>query len=176
MAVDLFEAEQVRAHTLLKDPIYRKWFAKVPYLPKSARGGQPWYLYLQRGQDGRWSRAGLTTYAAAYKWVVNHHGEVHDFAIVSKRKSYLPPIYRPKVEINGKMEPARKKVYWTNYPSNHNWCPYCRRPTIFREFTKHHAINPVHKSMGLFSMGPQIRCTICGIRQEGVKEWMNLGR
>lgn len=176
MSTDLLAAQQVRMADLLKDPVYRKWFGKVPYLPPACRGGKPWYVYIQREEDGKWARGSFETYAAAYKYVADKGRKSHNFAIVSKTKTYLPPVYRPTVIVKGREEKGAFKRYWTNYPANHNWCPYCRRPTIFREFVRHHAITPIHSALGLSILDPMVRCSICGIRAEGVKQWLNLGR
>lgn len=164
-------ADQVRIHDFLKDPVYRKWFAKKPALLPSDNFSPPWWLYVQKKEEGPWSRAEVKDYATAYKWVAERLGRLNDFAITSKRRTYIPPVYRP-VKANGKR--AAQKVYWANYPQSHSWCPYCRRPTVFRYFEKHHADSEWRKRF----LGPaqEKRCTICGIRDVAVQPFLRLGQ
>lgn len=163
-------ADQVRIHEFLRDPIYRKWFAKAPVLLPNQGHGQPWWLYVQKKEEGPWSRAGVESYAKAYEWVGKHLSTIYDFAITSKRRTYLPPVYRPVLP-NGKR--AAQKVYWSEYPLSHNWCPYCRRPVVFRYFERHHADTQYRTFLG---PAQHRRCTICGIRDVAVQQWLNLGR
>lgn len=173
--VDLLAAQQIQMTTILKDKVFREWFAKAPFLPRHSRypaNAEPWFLYLQKEEDGKWSRAPVQTYGQAYRWIGTRLKDYWDFAIVSRTKAYYPPIYRPVT--NGKK--AKSKVYWASYPGNHAWCPYCRRPVIFRTFERHHSITPIHVALGIPGSPPQSRCSICGIREESVKLWTRLGR
>lgn len=159
---------QIRLVDILKrDPVYRKWFAKNPYLPPHQKHDSPWWLYLQEREDGPWKRAKVETYAKAYKYISSRLSEYHDFSITSRRKCFLPPQYRPE-------EDRRFLVYWHNYPQSHNWCPYCRRPTLFRTFERHHA-DVIRKTFANITITTP-RCSICGIRRDSVQQWINLGR
>lgn len=160
--------DMLTMRNFLKDPIYRKWFTKEPYLAPHLGNGKPWWLYLQEQEEGKWRRAALSTYKQGFVWIQKHLKEVYDFSLTSKRRTYLPPVYRP---VDDEGNPARDRAYWSNYPSYHNWCPYCRRPTVFAQFERHHADTEYHRYMTDTS---EPRCYICGIRASAVKPWMHL--
>lgn len=168
------EATQIPMREFLKDPVFRKHFRTKPVLLPSS-GPHPFWLYLQPKEGGPWKRAKLTSYNKGFDYVKTRLNDLYDFAICSRQRTYLPPVHRP-VDEDG--NPGKHREYWANYPRNHSWCPYCRRPTIFRAFEKHHALTEINKAMGLSLVPrePEVRCTICGIREEAVKPWVKLGR
>lgn len=136
------------AKALLRDPIYKKWAMKSPKLKSKGRG-DPWRLYILK-KNGRWAKKDFPTYAQAFNWMAKNLSEYADIVIHSKRLPFAPPV----VKYRG------KKTYWPS-PKGYRWCPYCRRPTIFKYFRSHHAIPhiaPWYK-----------RCNVCGIRAESIK-------
>ena len=161
--------EQLRIHIFLRDPVYRKWFARPPVLLPGSNHGHPWWVYVQREEDGPWQRAGASSYDRAYNWVKPRLRSLYDFSITSKRRAYSPPVYRP-VRQDGRR--SKRLVYWTEWPANHRWCPYCRRPTVFRHFTRHHADSELRRRY----LGPSEdrRCSVCGIREAAVEPWTRL--
>lgn len=135
--------QQVRMADLLKDQSYRKFFKRSPTLfqPQTLPGVEPWWLYVQRAEEGSWARRSTRTYAEAFTLAVKaiKKLDVHDLTIVSRRAAYRPP---------GDLE----------WPKSHVWCPYCRRPTVWWRFSRHHAL----RSFVNFDMSEVVRCTICG--------------
>lgn len=148
-------ADQVRLRTLIKeDPEFRKFFSQVPVImPKPLESARPWRVYIQREEGGRWSRGDLHTYQAAYSWLKPRLSEVHDAAIHCKVRRFDPPIL------------ARgKQNFWLPMPEGHRWCPYCRRATVFTNFSNHPAI-PFKVSY------EDKRCTTCGASEPTMKRY-----
>lgn len=140
-------------HLLKNDELYRKWFARTPRLPKVTTG-DPWRLFIQKNENGAWSYRDYRDYANAYAALRTLLPKTHDAALNCKRVGY-PPL---KLKADG-------KVTWWPRPTYHEWCPYCRRPTIFRKMKQH----PLHKQYKFFDP-PQVMCSICSVRQEFVME------
>lgn len=163
---------------LLEDPIYKQYFQTPPKLPKVRRLQPPWRVYIQKEVRGKWYKKDCWTYAEAFKIIKTYraNGELYDGAIVSKSKSFAPPRKTVKIrskfvkDSKGNMVQATKRVYHvTAVPGEdepHRWCGYCRRPTVFRWFTKHHNF-PENTPY----TAHRRRCTICGIAEEGVKSY-----
>lgn len=141
--------EQLTIRQFLKDPVFRKYFAKQPKLRPMQKmpGLKPWRLYVQKTEDGPWQRGDLTTYKSAFEHARGLLSDgVYDIALTSKAVPYWPPLV--------KGEP------WSDYPTSHDWCPYCRRPTVFWWFSKHHAL----RQYSHYDLGQDKRCMICGNR------------
>jgi hypothetical protein len=147
--------EQVTLRELLQDPLFRKWMTKIPR-PSPTPFPNGWRVYAKIG--GRWRRKEFRTYAEAYRWLMPRLRRFEDAAISSKAQPFKPPIvsrggvkdfWRPKLDLLG-----------------HRWCPYCRRPTVFFTFRKHHAM-PANLCASY-----EPRCTICGIRGSAIKEYV----
>lgn len=101
---------------------------------------------------------------------------VHDAAIQCRPSAFRPPMRVVKVTKNRKpvmvtirgeqvqktaLTPWRPKLGMTDEP--HVWCGYCRRPTVFRWFMKHHALDRSTVA-GVFDQSVR-RCTICGVSE-----------
>jgi hypothetical protein len=156
---------------LLEDPIYLKYFRTVPHLPAGPRMSEPWRVYVQLEVDGPWARKHFWTYKEAYRWLKPKLEGYHDATIQSKGVAYKPPMKIVKVSrrgvpvmINTPSGPVQKttEIVWKPHlpegETMHTWCCYCRRPTIFKWFSKHHAFRGTNQ---LFD--PTLRrCTICG--------------
>lgn len=166
-------------HELLGDAKYRQFFLTRPKMPDVPRLSPPWRLYVQLEGSGIWRKRDCWDYAEAVRLfnAMRKRG-LHDAAITCRPMGWAPPsrIVRVKGKFHknsqGEMVPVTREVYWRpSVPAEedqHLWCPYCRRPTVFRPFARHHAFVGEYKKM----MDPgAIRCTICGIRREGLGEW-----
>lgn len=132
----------------MKDSLFNAWTERVPTLKPNSATSPAWWVYLCR--DGKWKRASLKKYKKALKFL--HKAKYEDFSIHSKRQPFNPPVVRDKT--------TGEKSYWRRFPKDHIWCHYCRRPTVFATFKKHHAVPPIYCT----SYEP--RCTICGTRLE----------
>jgi hypothetical protein len=154
---------QVTLRELLEDPIYRKWFMKPPEKKTPSR----WRVYAQKTEGGPWSKADFITWGQAYHFVRRHHKQWYDAALCSRVWEWRPPVIRVRTErqVKGRW----RKVWVRNYYEpmvnmiGHVWCPHCRRPTVFRQFKRHHNVGKalVYKP----------RCTICGIALSAVKQY-----
>lgn len=163
---------------LLRDPVYKKWFLRIPELQSTAATSPPWYLYLL--DNGKWKRANATTYRGALKFAAKNLREYQDIVIHSKRqpfriprlrRSYNPPQYK-KVKGKKKLVEVLEVVEWENYPHDYMWCPYCRRPTLWNYYMSHHAF-PQAKQW-VFN-GRSKACHVCGLRDvEAIR--INAGR
>lgn len=165
-------------HELLEDKQYKEFFLKQPQMPPIYRQQQksPWRVYIQRELDGPWAKKDLPSYTEAFKLFKRYKPDIHDAAICSRAVAFAPPYrfvrikgqYREVVR-KGKKEKVQvtKLVVWKpqlpQEESPHRWCTYCRRPTVFRYFSRHHAFG---KEMSISQA--DLRCTICGIREDGM--------
>lgn len=165
----------ITIHELLEDKTYKAFFLSKPLMPTvyAARGKLPWRLYVQLEADGRWSKKDLPSYSEAFKLFKKYRDDAHDAAIVSRPVAFAPPNRLVRVRgqyligSDGVKRQVIKPVVWKpKLPGDeviHEWCCYCRRPTIFRWFSRHHAF-PKGET---FDIGAR-RCTICGVRSEGM--------
>jgi len=165
---------------LLSDPIYKAYFLKAPKLPPAARAlGDPFYVYVQREPHGRWARTSAANYRDAYAVLKQYLPGVHDVVIVSRRVAFGPPTRTVKVTKNGKPKMVQtpsgpqqetRIVEWSwgklldmeGGDRPHRWCPYCRRPTEFRYFPRHHAF----KNAPVPQDPTRPRCTVCGCSED----------
>lgn len=158
---------------LLQDPDYRRYFARTPRLKNTNRVYPPWTLYLQHSETGKWHSKGYDKYSDAYHAYKSLHekGRVKNAAIASMGQGFRAPTKVVKVrgkyhiDAKGVKRQVTKLITWKpRLPieeADHQWCPYCRRPTIFRLFNQHHALNHL-VSQGI-TINPNIpRCSICG--------------
>ena len=156
---------------LLQDADYRKFLTTAPSLPahavnKEMNTSKPWVVYVQREAGGRWGKREFWTYKKAFRFfkaaVIDH--KVHDAALNNKRVGFDPPFkwvrVRGKfvVDSKGNKRQAQARVYWKpklppDEVEDHHWCKYCRRPTVFKSYSK-------HKRLG--AVDPTLRCCICG--------------
>lgn len=156
---------------LLEDPIYKAYFCKVPKLPKTSSTTPPWRLYIQRKGETRWRRRDFDTYSAAFKVLKKllKEDKVKDAAIHCRRMSFAPPVRMMKIRgkyvrgSDGVSRQATKRVDWEpKIPADifdeHEWCPWCRRPSVFKYYSRHHALG----QLGM-TIDPSVpRCVICG--------------
>lgn len=175
-------------HELLEDPKYKEYFLTAPQLPKVPRTSPPWRLYV-KDHDGLWRKRDFPKYSEAVKLFarLRSAGKVADAAVTCRPVAFDPPTKVVKVKVNGKpkmIKTSRGKLVqetreirwsWLNLlppdEDAHYWCPYCRRPTIFTWFSQHHAVVGAHRT---YMDKSARRCTICGIRLEGIGAWARL--
>ena len=164
---------------LLEDKNYRKFFEKQPHIPNISRTAPPYRLWVQRRAHGPWLKKDISSYHSGIKWLIDRLDEIHDGALAIKGLQSPPPNKLVKVKRNGVLltkigsdgveRPVVKEVPWHFYTPiderKHVWCPYCRRPTIFTWFSKHHNMPNI--------LQPEYsRCTICGCREDSVpRDW-----
>ena len=170
-------------HDLLEDPKYKEFFCKVPPMPdfiKENPDTNPWRLYVKLKKDGSWRSRDFHTYKEAFVKLKSMLPKVSDAAITCKSKGFTPPyrVVRIKnkyqtnrqggyvLDAEGNKKPITKMVFWKpRIPADefedHIWCPYCRRPTVFRYFISHHAL-PIRKLGGIPIDPTVLRCAICG--------------
>jgi hypothetical protein len=141
------KAESLTMYHLLKDPIYKKWIMTPPKM-NSVGTTNPWRVFVQK-KEGGWARVDFPSYAKAFNWMKNNLKNYEDATIHCKRTRFKPPV----VKYRG------KKQYWP-CPPGYRWCGYCRRPTKFLYFKRHHN-QPIIVSY-------YKRCHICGVRGEGL--------
>jgi hypothetical protein len=165
----------ITIHELLEDKTYRQFFISKPAMPKvyAQQGKKPWRLYVQMEADGRWSKKDLATYGDAFRLFKKFRADCHDAAIVSRPVAFAPPnkLVRVRGQYliggDGVKRQVIKPVVWRprldGNETTHDWCCYCRRPTIFRWFSKHHAF-PKDEQFDI----TERRCSICGVRAAGM--------
>lgn len=166
---------------LLDDPRYKKFFTTIPKVNPAIAAN--WRLYIQRKADGPWARKDYSDYADAFRKFAKElkRGAVHDGTIQSRGIAYSPPQRIVAVTSGGRpvyikdskgsrIQKTAVVVWRPRLPAEeeaHSWCTYCRRPTVFKWFLAHHALNksPVAKLVDPADR----RCTICGAREEFIR-------
>ncbi|MCA1807230.1 MAG: hypothetical protein LC687_05205 [Actinobacteria bacterium] len=158
---------------LLKDPVYKEYFLAVPKFRTKALRKPKFRVYVQLKGETVWRGKDAETYPEAFQIIKKYlkAGTLHDGAICCKSHASNPPMRNVrlkgqyKLDSKGKKVQVTKRVVWQakldgNDPDYQRWCPYCRRPTAFKYFVKHHALNYLGDGM---SIDPELRrCVICG--------------
>lgn len=162
---------QITMKELLADPVFRKWMTKKPS-PVASK--VRWRLYVQREEGGPWAKKDVDSYSQGYRHLATNFKRWHDASLTCLSTETLPPIVRKPAMVKikdpqtGKIKQVKgyKRVYHSLVrTTGHRWCGYCRRPTVFRKFSKHHALPT--KLVGQLSW--ETRCTICGIREVSIR-------
>lgn len=176
---------------LLEDPRYRKFFQTPPKMLKPLPGQLPWRVLVQRRPGGPWAKKETETYAEAFKIIRGaiRNDRLHDGTIQSRGIAFGPPVRIAKVTKGGRPvyfykdgkrvlgpdgQPVQKTVTVEWKPKldaaddAHEWCPYCRRPTVLRWFKSHHALRTFN-IQELVDPSDR-RCTICGARESFLRE------
>lgn len=157
---------------LVKDPTYRSFLETMPpahpiAAEKNAQKSPPWVVYVQIEAGGRWGKKEFWKYSKAFKffraWMKRG---AYDATINNKRVPTSPPSRMVRIRgkfikgSDGKVRQATTSVFW-KLPSalaidqpEHHWCLYCRRPTLFKFYSKHPRLGAVD--------GFTPRCCICG--------------
>lgn|SRR5690606_7284549 len=166
----------ITIHELLKDPTYRKFFCKVPKLPAHYRPeNKPWRLLVLKRGSNRWAMKRFSTYQEAFAVLKKLLPTLQDAALGCPGFDFEPPLKTVKIKgkfhttESGKKIPVTRQMVWKpTIPMDeiepHHWCPYCRRPTIFRLFDTHQMLTS--KKLGGVMIDPTLlRCTICGVSE-----------
>lgn len=153
---------------LLQDPIYKKYFVTIPKLPDAAyKCSTPPWRVLYRDTTG-WKSRNATTYKEAF--LILKESDFLDGAITCRRLQFSPPTRRVRLKgkyyllQDGTKQQVVRDIIWRpkldSFESTHYWCPYCRRPTIFSYYRKHHAMKTQ------VQLDPSVlRCSICGVSE-----------
>jgi hypothetical protein len=150
------EQAQITMRELLDDPLFRKWISRPP---KGFTLRPSWTVYAQREENGPWARATFPNFVRAHNFFVKNFRQWHDSALCCRNYDSRPPVVRDP------NNPAKRRYHAPVLTiRGHIWCPYCRRPTVFKMFAKHHALK------GRTPM-PVERCSICGIARTSIKEY-----
>lgn len=160
---------------LIKDSTYRKFLLTKPATPVISRDPRvmktpPWVVYVQKEPHGRWGKKEFWKYSEAFNFLKRALKlGVHDAALHNRRIPTDPPARRVRIkgkfvlDSSGNKVQLTREVEWTwkgllePEESEHHWCLYCRRPTVFGYYRKHKARQP---GMPIDSTIP--RCCICG--------------
>lgn len=158
---------------LLADKQYREFFVTKPTMPGLVHQDmKPWRVYVQRESSGPWAKKEFHTYIEAFRFLKPRLKDIHDGTIQSKGIAWSPPHKVVKVMVrdtrgrkvqkqDDRGKPVYRRLVWQpTLPADeeiHQWCTYCRRPTVFRWFSKHHAF-----PRGYEFTTPYQRCAICG--------------
>lgn len=145
-------SDQVPLSMLLEDAAFRTWFNRKP----ADVPNQNWMVYVQEKEEGPWARMKVKSWKKGMKFVNKHLGEYYDMTLNCANWQFRPPVVR---------RGTAKVYYWPADRTDHYWCGGCRRPTLFRYFTKHHAFRT-------FKPIPhKLRCSICGHSLDGLKRY-----
>lgn len=151
---------------LLRDPQYRTYFSKVPKLPAHYKPeNKPWKLMILKPGEKAWRTKRFGTYSEAFAALKKMLPVIEDATINCPALGFMPPIktVRLKGKTDKKGKPVLRTIVWkpqlTDDMETHYWCPYCRRPSIFKIAT----IAPrMRNGYVLPSPEPKMRCSICG--------------
>lgn len=162
---------QIGIIELLRDPEYKKYFMTVPKLPPHYAGSKPWRLYvLLKGQQV-WKMKRFETYKEAFKAFKKLLPKIADAAINCAALTFRPPIKSVKLKgktevVRGKTQPVFRSLIWRPQLDadleRHEWCSYCRRPTVFKVLSSR-----LHTGNGhVMITDPKLRCTICSASED----------
>lgn len=176
---------------LLEDKIFRKFFTTTPAMyPHQAKRDDGWRLWVKTTPDSPWRRKDVKHYDAGVRFILSRveAGSVHDAVLQCRGVSYKPPVRRilvkdprtkqPVLVTNPKTgEVSRKILERVWEPSSaliqeygpHQWCFYCRRPTVFAYYAKHHAFTGT--PLEPYYDGSIRRCAVCGISHDAYRRY-----
>lgn len=157
--------ELISIKELLRDPQFRKYFLSVPELPDHyTPDKKPWKLYVLKEHEEVWRTKRFGTYREAFDGFKAMMPEMKNAAINNPALSFMPPVrnVRVKGKTNNRGKPLIRTVVWRPQldgdMSPHIWCPFCRRPSIFRYALP----KRVTGQFILPQAEPAMRCIICG--------------
>lgn len=167
---------------LFEDPKYKKYFLKVPKLPSHyTPDSLPWKLMVKKKGESVWRTKRFGTYPEAFKAMKKLMPTLADAVINSPGVNFMPPvsIFRVKGQFHErgpfKGQPITRARLWDWRPllqgdmENHHWCPYCRRPSVFKYYRQHHAMTRSRVGIIGTLLDPSLlRCSICGASENVV--------
>jgi hypothetical protein len=157
---------------LLGDATYRRFLDTKPQLPevmadKGFMTSPPWVVYVQRDLEKPWGKKEFWKYTKALKFLKKQlELGAHDAALNCKRMGFSPPNRFARIRgkyvtgSDGIRRQATKAVPWKPRTEllmdqpEHHWCMYCRRPTLFKHYSRHKRLRSVDPTVR--------RCCICG--------------
>lgn len=176
---------------LLEDKIFNRYFTQTPPMyPHQANKPDGWRLWVKSDPDSPWRRKDVRHYEAGVQYILRGIGEgsLHNAVLQCRGVSYKPPVRRllvrdpktkqPLLVTDSKTGIVSKKVLekiWQPSPDliqeygRHEWCFYCRRPTVFAYFAKHHAF--AGTSLEPYYDGSVRRCAVCGISYDNYRRY-----
>lgn len=171
----------ITIHDLLKDSQYKEFICKVPKLPPhlTQPGKEPWRLMVKLKGEHHWRTKRFATYKEAFSALKKVLPRAADATINCGAMQFDPftRVVRVKGKyfINAKGQKIQKTKLITWMPKmpegefeEHYWCPYCRRPSVFKYFTQHHAL-PLRRTGGIPIDPAVLRCSICGASENIVR-------
>lgn len=157
--------ELITIRELLRDPVFKKYFLTTPELPAHYTPDKlPWKLYVLKEGEHIWRSKRFGTYRDAFDGFKKMLPTITNAAINNPALSFMPPVRNVKVKgkVDSKGKPIIRSLVWkpqlTDDMSPHNWCPYCRRPSIFKFMLP----KAVKGQFQLPMSEPKMRCIICG--------------
>lgn len=176
---------------LLEDKLFHKYFVTTPLMyPHQAARDDAWRLWVKKTPDSPWRRKDVKHYDAAVRFILRgvDEGTVQNAVLQSRGVSYKPPVRRlivrdpktrqPVLITDGKTGEVKRKIVerpWEIDPTliqeygRHDWCFYCRRPTIFAYFAQHHAFKGT--PLEPYYDGAVRRCSVCGISHDSGRRY-----
>ena len=162
--------DMITLDELLRDPEYRAYFAKPPKLPAHYTPDVlPWRLFVMKQGETKWRSKRFGTYREAFEGFKKMRPVITNAAINCPGLGFMPPIktfkVKGRVHTTGKQKgkPVLRSRIWVpqieaSMPA-HNWCPHCRRPSIFITA----ALGPRKtETYTLPTSETALRCSICG--------------
>lgn len=150
---------------LLEDPLYAQWFNTQPRQSwaLTKNDSTPWRVWVQFKQGGKWYKREFRTWKKAHKFLARNLHDFYDAALNHRVHQSRPPVVRDP------NKPNKRKYYGPMVKIlGHRWCGYCRRPTVFAYFGRHHAFSGKNRSY----CDPGIeRCSICGASERIVTDY-----
>lgn len=168
--------DMITLRELLQDSAYKQYFLKVPKLPGHyTPESLPWKLMILKVGEKQWRVKKFGTYPEAFEAVKKllKNPDIFDMVINCPGLDWQPPIRVFKAKVKGKLDKnnnpvivTRAQVWKPKIDSDmqpHNWCPYCRRPTVFKYFETHPSMTKQRVGRRGSGVDPTLlRCTICG--------------
>lgn len=164
-------------HELLEDKTFERYFTTVPHLyPIQADGRLVWRVWVKPSPTSPWRKKDVARYSNAVELVTTRLDDIYDAAIQCRGRGYEPPVRRvavtrggvPQLDTDGKR--IVKRIVWrtpadlTQAYGPHDWCFYCRRPTVFAYIRNHHAFKG--SALEAFPSDTVRRCTLCGVSHD----------
>lgn len=157
---------------LLKDRTYKNFICKPPILPPnfSTPSGKPWRLYAKMPNESHWRSKEFSSYKEAFSSFKKLLNKAEDLAINSKALDYRPPKRLVRIKgqylvVQGEKIQKTREILWQPTLSGeweeHHWCPYCRRPSVFKPMYEHYKLG-VWLKLGVPIDYEALHCSICG--------------
>jgi hypothetical protein len=170
---------------LLEDKTFRKFFTSTPPMYETQLNRDAWRIWVKPTADKPWRRKDVREYQRGARFILSglENGSLYDAVLQSRGVSYKPPTRRlrvmhqgkPVIIVDGKgvAKPKINIIVWdtpaalTQEYGRHDWCYYCRRPTVFGYFAYHHNFRGT--LLESFYDGATRRCAVCGISYDSIR-------